>query len=362
MEFDMNIILKQKIMSEIDKFLDKTINEEVVDKSTGIKKSVSYKTFNSSNVLTDKQYLRKLLYNIYKEMLKFGDKKLMTKNFIETLNQINAIRIDLTDDNIQSTTLYEDFEEIKASIVRSKIKKLEELKQQVEIKKETLLSQTITETEKQTTLLEIQNIQNEITTIQNDNLIKDGVSTPHNNLILPELGEELSTNNPNKEGSHTFIHEFIHALTRKNKQIGIQQNQRGIWDDLNEGFTECFAQIFITDFKFPNSNRRYVLRTDLVKDIINLFPKGKIEELYLSGQCDKIIELFKNTYNSNNETLFDYFNNIQKEAIDYAKQNNITDRTSVIAGGSDKLSEDTKNRISDDLTSFTYQQSINTTP
>lgn len=358
----MNIILKQKIMAEIDKFLDKTIYEQVEDKATSIKKQVSYRTFNSSNILTDKQYLKKLLYNIYNEMLKFGDKKLMTKNFIETLKQINAIRIDLTDDNLQNTTLFKDFEEIKTSVARSKIKRLEELKHQIETKRNTFLSPTTTEEEKKVALLEIQNIQTEITNIQNDNSIKDGVSTPHNNLILPEMGEELSTNNPNKEGSHTFIHEFIHALTRKNNQIGIQQNQRGIWDDLNEGFTEYFSQIFITDFKFPNSNRRYVLRTDLVKDIIKLFPKGKIEELYLSGQCDKIIELFKNTYNSNNESLFDYFKKIQQEAIDYAKQNNITDRTSIIAGGSDKLSEVTKNRISGDLTFFTYQQKINTTP
>ena len=259
----MNIILKQKIMAKINKFLDKTINEEVEDKSTGIKKSVSYKTFNSSNVLTDKQYLRKLLYNIYNEMLKFGDKKLITKNFIETLNQINAIRIDLTDSNLLGTTLFEDFEEIKQSVARSKIKQLDELKHQIELQKKIINSQTTSESEKQLALSEIQNYKKHITTIQNDNSIKDGVSTPHNNLILPELSEELKTNNPNKEGSHTFIHEFIHASTRKNNQIGIQQGQRGIWDDLNEGFTEYFAQIFITDFKFPNSNRRYILRTDL---------------------------------------------------------------------------------------------------
>lgn len=355
--------LKQNIMDKIDKFLDKTINEEVEDKSTGIKKLVSYKAFNSSNVLTDKKYLRKLLYNIYNEMLKFGDKKLMTENFTETLKQINAIRIDLTDDDLQNTTLFRDFEHIKETTSCAKVKKLEELKQQIELKKEVLASQTISEEEKQFVLLEIQNIQNEITVVENDTLIRDGTFNYYTyNLIIPELSEELSTNNPNKEGSHTFVHEFIHSLTAKNNKIGIQQGQRGIWDDLNEGLTEYFAQIFITDFKFPNSNRRYVLRTDLVKDIIKLFPKGKIEELYLSGQCDKIIELFKNTYNSNNESLFDYFKNIQQEAIDYAKQNNITDRTSVIAGGNDKLSEDTKNRISNDLLSFTYQQSINTIP
>ena len=131
----MNIIQKQKIMNEIDKFLDKNITEEIEDTATGTKKQVTYKTFNSSNILTDKAYLRKLLYNIYNEMLKFGDKKLMTKHFIETLKQINAIRIDLTDDNLQNTTLFEDFEEIKTSVARSKIKRLEELKQQIETKR-----------------------------------------------------------------------------------------------------------------------------------------------------------------------------------------------------------------------------------
>lgn len=359
----MDKILKEKIMFEIDKFLDKVVSEEFENKETGTTEIVTYKTFNSSNVESDKLYLRELLYNIYNELLKFGDEQTMTSNFIETLNQINAIRIDLTDDNLQNTTLFKDFEEIKASVIRSRIRKLEELKHEIELKKEIISSQTTSEEEKQLAQVDIENIKNEITNIQNDNTIRNGVSTPHNNMILPELSEELLTNNPNKEGSHTFVHEFIHALTRKNNQVGIQQRgQRGIWDDLNEGFTEYFAHIFITDFKFPNSNRRYVLRTDLVKDIIQLFPKGKIEELYLSGQCDKIIDLFKSTYNSNNESLFDYFNNIQQEAIAYAKQNNITDRTAVIDGGSDKLSEDVKNRISSELSTFKYQQTISSNP
>ena len=131
------------------------------------------------------------------------------------------------------------------------------------------------------------------------------------------------------EGEKIFLHEFIHAssawkITEQNGEEYYRQgirvnNEKGVYDDLNEGLTEYFT-LKVMKKMYPNEKFEsiYFDRVEMVKQMMSKLSKQEREEifsLYISGQGKQIIEIFKTKVNSNGKSIYDYLEYYQKNNV-----------------------------------------------
>ena len=345
---------RRRISGRISDFLDKQIYDEFEDVNTHQTYETQLAAFDSRYVEFDAEFLHALTLGIYKEMCTMGNPDAVSAKFANTLSHLITIRIDMTDSDIKNTSLNYDFQELKEQYS----KYIQSIKTNIH-KANNLINMAAQDGKRNKAAEErLSALTKELNEAQTSP-IKNAVSTPAFNILVPALSPMLHSGGDVVESILSFIHEFIHTLTRTSNNVGIwfrSKNgnfERGIWDDINEGLTEYIAEKMckkiiknknIKNYLPHNQNsflRRYVLRVDLVKDLLKLFPEGKIEELFLTGNSEAIISMFKSTFNENNESLYDLLNS-------YPKGDNI------IRGGEDKASEKAKNDLCEKLKHFKY--------
>ena len=130
------------------------------------------------------------------------------------------------------------------------------------------------------------------------------------------------------EGEKIFLHEFLHASsayreTSNGDEIykqGVRiYNERGVYDDFNEGLNEYFT-VKIMKKMYPNDKIQcgYRDRVEMIKQMMSKLSKQERQEifsLYISGQGKQIIENFKTKVNSNGKSIYDYFEYYQKNMV-----------------------------------------------
>lgn len=141
--------------------------------------------------------------------------------------------------------------------------------------------------------------------------------------------QKKKTREEQLEGEQIFLHEFLHASSayREIDQNGNEiykqgvriYNERGVYDDFNEGLNEYFT-FKIMKKMYPNDNIHYGYRdrVEMVKQMMSKLSKQEREEifsLYISGGGKQIIEIFKTKVNSNGKSIYDYFEYYQKNNV-----------------------------------------------
>lgn len=351
------LLNKNYASDQIDLLLKTIIVEDFVDPKTKKDVEVRFNLFDSQDRNHDIDLMHDLLLLVYKILGEFNNAKEIRQEYIYSLEKINAIRIDMTDDNLPYSTLAYDFDELKKNhenYVNNTVKelnhKLAKNSNLFNARKQFNLSTEVVESDRAYLEQELSRVL--------ASKISNATTSPANNILVPSFAQCLQGNGDLAQAILMFIHELIHAITRDyhNKGIWFASNdvfERGIWEDLNEGLVEYLAEkicaklfkenhikniAFNQDLKI---NRMYVLRVDLIKDLLKIFPEGMIEELFLSNRHKEIIYIFKHTFNENNVSLYDLLNS-------YPKGDNI------IGAKEDEKSINAKNNLSKELKNFKY--------
>lgn len=261
--------------------------KELLDSKQKNRDNQAYLLFNSKNIVRDKAYVEEFLISNLRAMSTMvysEDKKELAKHIIKTFKRIKAIRLDLADENIPPIKL-------------------------------------VVENMKQT---------------HNGQIDKDGAVTLNTDrdgivIFVPVLEEEIKQNATavkTQKGTHIALHELVHALSARFEIVEHTHNgklfkqkvcltgirgvgqEKGIFDDLNEGMTEYFTQKILRKRGITYEEKEfYPWRVKLVDAIMQKFePKQrrKIFTQYITGESDKIINSFKLLENGNSQNLWDY--------------------------------------------------------
>lgn len=157
-------------------------------------------------------------------------------------------------------------------------------------------------------------------------------------MLIPAILTEIENNisnpaNQTIDGFHTFVHELVHAMavwtSVRLKKIGLfkketvfeftqgirpNEFEKGIFDDLNEGFAEYITIKILkkiysgTPFE-AQIKGRYPNRVKFIEAVLGVFDKDEqqqVIELYLTGGGKDILEMFENVKDSKGQMLMDF--------------------------------------------------------
>lgn len=259
--------------------------ESLLNETRVNKEGVVYNLFDSNNRRKDIQILGdslglfiKAIKSIYPNI----DKEKLDKHIENTFNRISGIRIDETDKTLAPMSiLYNDFTEGGKIDFNQK---------------------------------------------KNDGVTRavkdDGIL-----MLIPDLKTRISEHNKESiiKGIHTFIHEFVHAMSvfEKNNMYfsGLQVNREDkILDELNEGMAEYFTHIIMQKM-FPGFKieERYGVRTKVIDAIMQNASKkqqDKIFEFFITGESEKVIQHFSKYENIRGENLISCLKEEYKSLIE----------------------------------------------
>ena len=342
---------------KISELLNTRIVEDFLDPKTKQDVEVRFNLFDSEYREHDIDFMHDLLLLIYKILGEFNNAKEIRQEYIYSLEKINAIRIDMTDDNLPHSTLAYDFDELKKNHENYVNNTVKEINHKLAKNSNLFNARKQFNLPTEEVLAEHTRLEQERARIQVSK-ITNSTNTPANNILVPSFAHSFHYNDNLAQAILMFVHEIIHAITRTMNNVGIWfatngVYEHGIWEDLNEGLTEYLAEKICSKLFKEHSikraasckdlkiNRMYVLRVDLIKDLLKIFPEGMIEELFLSNRHKEIIYIFKHTFNENNVSLYDLLNSYPKGSC-------------VIGSNEDKQSINTKNNLSQKLKNFKY--------
>ena len=131
------------------------------------------------------------------------------------------------------------------------------------------------------------------------------------------------------QGVKIFLHEFLHASSAWKKTLvdgrqvyyqGINTyNERGVYDDLNEGLNEYFTlKVMAQMYPGEKIECGYKDRVSMVEKMLSGFSskeQNQIFENYVTGNGQKVLEIFKTKKDEQGKSIVDHLENYRQHGL-----------------------------------------------